>query len=59
MIIQRKDCQIRDLFVALVKTNCCSVCFRGFTNNTSKWVGIGGEFQEPAAAFELSKGSKI
>ena len=34
------DCQIRDVFVAFVKTSCCSVSFRGFTDNTSKWLAF-------------------
>ena len=37
MIIQGNDCQIRSLFIAFVKTNCCSA---SFTDNTSKWLAF-------------------
>ena len=37
MIIQGNDCQIRGLFIAFVKTNCCSA---SFTDNTSKWLAF-------------------
>ena len=54
MIIQANDCQIRGLFIAFVKTNCCSA---SFTDNTSKWLAfvVSSKNQHFACAPEYSR----